>query len=52
MRFEQGECHFDGVEVGTVGRLEQDSACCLAHRLFRFDILVGSKIIQNDDGSG
>lgn len=49
---ELGECHFDGVEIGTVRRQEQEPAPCVPHRLGRCDVLVCSEIIQDDDTAG
>jgi hypothetical protein len=38
-----------GVEVGAVGRQEQEPASCPAHRLFRLGILVGGEIVQDEE---
>ena len=49
MRLELGECHFDRVEIGTVGRKEQEPGPALLQDRLRFFALVAGKIVQNDD---
>ena len=49
MRLELGECHFDRVEIGAVGRQEQEPCApgsdgLLGHRAF-----MGGEVVENDD---
>ena len=49
MGLEFGEGHFDGIEVGAVGRQEQEPGASLANGLFGGRAFVGGQIVQNDD---
>ena len=49
MRLEFGEGHFDGIEVGAVGRQKQQPSASLADGLFGGRAFVGGQIVQDDD---
>lgn len=49
MSFELGESHFDGVEVGTVGRQEKEpGATVLEDGLGLFALMAG-QVVEDDD---
>ena len=49
MSLELGECHLDGVEIGAVGREEQEpGSALLQDRLCPFALVAG-EIVQNDN---
>ena len=47
--FDLGEGHLDGVEVGTVGRQEQDAGACGLDGFSDGDGLVGRQVVEDDD---
>ena len=49
VRLEFGEGHFDGIEVGAVGRQKQQPSASLADGLFGGRAFVGGQIVQDDD---
>jgi len=52
MGFRLCEGHFDRIEVGTVGRQEQDPGTSGLDGLLGGLALVGRQIVQNDDAAG
>ena len=48
MRLEFGEGHFDGIEVGAVGRQKQQPSAPLADGLLGGRAFVGGQVIQAD----
>ena len=49
MRLEFGEGHFDGIEVGAVGRQKQEPGAALADGLLGGLAFVGGQVVQDDD---
>jgi len=47
--FELGEGHFDGVEIGAVGRQEEDPCSSVADELFHERALVSGQVVHDDD---
>jgi hypothetical protein len=52
VRLELGECHLDGVEIGTVGRKEQEPGSTLLQDRLCVLALVTGQIVQNDNVTG
>lgn len=52
MSFELRKCHFDGVEVGAVGRQKQYPCASGANVLFRLGALVSGQIVHDHDIAG
>lgn len=50
--FKLGEDLFDGIEVGTVGRQEQQPGSCCADGFAHSRALVAAKIVEDDDVAG
>lgn len=44
-----GEHHLDGVEIGTIGRQEEEVCACGADRLADAVALMAAEIVENDD---
>ena len=51
VRFEFGECHLDWVQVGAVGRQEQEPASGFAHGFGGGGIPVRGEVVQDDNGA-
>ena len=49
VRLELGEGHFDGIEVGAVGRQKHEPGASLADGLFGGRAFVGGQVVQDDD---
>ena len=52
MSLELGEGHFDRIEIGAVGRQEQEPAAVCLEQSRRLLALVGGQVVEDDDGSG
>ena len=50
MRFEFGEGHFDRIEVGAVGRQEQEPTAVCLEQLSGFGAFVRCQVVEDDDG--
>jgi hypothetical protein len=46
---EFGEGHFDGIEVGAIGRQKREPSASLADGMFGGRAFVGGQIVQDDD---
>ncbi len=49
MGFEFGESHFDGIEVGAVGRQEQQPSASAPEDGLGFFTFMGWEVIEDDD---
>jgi len=49
MRLEFGECHFDRVEVGTVGGQEQEPCAFVSEALSGAFAFVAGEIVEDHD---
>ena len=52
MRFELGEGHFDGIEIGAVGREEQEPRPALLEDRCGFLALVAGEVVEDDHVAG